>query len=143
MTPDQINTMETTLTRLAPSLDDVAADFYSRVLAAAPEAGELFTGDLAAQRRKFALELEAIVGAIRNHDAFVARTSRLGRRHVHYGARPAHYEVVGAALLDALAAALGDAWDDGTAEAWRLGYRLTAEAMMQAAEAEGLASARD
>ena len=140
MTPDQIHTMETTLASLAPTLDDVAADFYGRMLAAAPETAELFTVDLAAQRRKFALELEAIVAAIRDHDAFVARTSGLGRRHVHYGVRPAHYEVVGGALLAALEAALGSAWTEETAEAWRLGHRLTAEAMMQAAEAEGRTS---
>lgn len=143
MTPDQIKTLEATLASLAPTFDDVAADFYGRVLAAGPETAELFTGDLAAQRHKFALELEAIVAAIRDQDAFVARTSELGRRHVHYGVRPAHYEVVGEALLGALAAALGSAWTEETAEAWRLGYRLTAEAMMQAAEVEGPMSVGD
>jgi hemoglobin-like flavoprotein len=134
MTPDQISMMEATLASLGPVLDDVAADFYRRVLIAAPETAELFTGDPAVQRRRFAAELEAIVAVIRDHDAFVDRTSRLGRRHVRYGARPAHYEVMRAALLDALAAALGPAWTDEVAEAWRLGFRLTSEAMMQAAE---------
>jgi hemoglobin-like flavoprotein len=137
MTPDQIDTMESTLASLVPVLDDVAADFYRRVLAAAPETADLFTGDPAVQRRRFAAELAAIVGAMKDHEAFVARTSQLGRRHVHYGARPAHYEVMRAALLDSLAFALGSAWTDEVAEAWRLGFRLTAEAMMQAAPAEG------
>ncbi|HET6953277.1 MAG TPA: globin domain-containing protein [Acidimicrobiales bacterium] len=141
MTPDQITTMETTLALLGPAIDEVAADFYGRVLAAAPETADLFTGDLAAQHRKFARELDAIVAAIRDHDAFADRTARLGSRHVRYGVRPAHYDVVGPALLDALAAALGSAWTNEAAEAWRLGYRLTAEAMMQAAEAEAPASA--
>jgi hemoglobin-like flavoprotein len=137
MTPDQIDTMETTLSSLAPVLDDVAADFYRRVLAAAPETAELFTADPAVQRRRFALELEAIVAAMKDHEAFVARTARLGRRHVAYGARPAHYAVMGTALLDALAAALGSGWTDEVAEAWRLGFRLTSEAMLQGAAAEG------
>lgn len=137
MTPDQIGTMERTLSFLAPVLDDVAADFYRRVLAAAPETAELFTADPAVQRRRFALELEAIVGAMKDHEAFVSRTARLGRRHVSYGARPAHYAVMGTALLDALAAALGSGWTDEVAEAWRLGFRLTAEAMLQGAAAGG------
>ncbi len=140
MTPEQIEAVEATMAVLAPALDDLAADVYARLDRLAPETAELFTGDPAAQRQKFAAELETIVRAIRHHDAFLERASRLGRQHVHYGVRPVHYELVGAALFEALAAALGATWTEATAEAWRLAYRLTAEAMMQAGEAEGAAS---
>jgi hemoglobin-like flavoprotein len=37
---------------------------------------------------------------------------------------------MGQALLEALANALGESWDDQVAEAWALAYNLTAETMM-------------
>ena len=44
------------------------------------------------------------------------------------------FRTAGAALLDALAAVLDDGWTPALSEAWRLAYRLTAEAMMAGAD---------
>ena len=41
---------------------------------------------------------------------------------------------MGDALVAALAAALGDRWDDETEEAWRMAFNLTAESMMEGAD---------
>jgi methyl-accepting chemotaxis protein len=51
--------------------------------------------------------------------------------------RVAGYQTVGAALLDALAAVLGDSFDVPTRQAWAAAYNLIAETML-----EGAASAR-
>jgi len=51
--------------------------------------------------------------------------------------RAADYQTVGAALLDALAAVLGESFDAPTRQAWVLAYNLMAETML-----EGATSAR-
>ena len=141
MTPEEITLVEQSLPVLRPLLDDVAADFYRRLFAADPTVRQLFTTDPAVQREKFVAELEEIVGAIRHHDEFLRRARASGVRHAGYGVRAAHYRVVGAALLDALGAALGPGWTAQLEEAWRLAYNLIAEVMMAGAAAARAAQA--
>ena len=129
MTPDQVALVEATVRAVGPRLPEVAAGFYDRLLAGAPRLGRLFGDDPAGQRRAFATELEAICLAVRDHGAFVARVTALGARHRERGVRAADYAAAGPALLGALAEALGPSWTPATAEAWRLAYHLTAEAM--------------
>jgi hemoglobin-like flavoprotein len=129
VTPEQLAAVETTLAEDRLDLDAVAADFYRRLFAGAPATVALFSGDADVQRQKFATELEAIGRAIRRHPDFLAETRALGARHRAYGVEAVHYRQAGPPLLDALAAALGDRWTPEVAEAWRLAYHLTAEAM--------------
>jgi hemoglobin-like flavoprotein len=68
-------------------------------------------------------------------DELLGHTRALGARHVGYGARAADYQTVGAALLAALAAVLGDSFDTLTREAWTLAYNLMAETMLEGAAA--------
>ena len=132
MSPEQIALVETTLQEVRPRLDDVAVQFYARLAAASPDVATLFTGDPAAQRRKFTTELDAICRAIGDHAAFLAEVRQLGRLHRDLGVRSHHYTVAGPALLGALAGGLGASWSPEVAQAWRLAYRLTAETMMAA-----------
>lgn len=131
MTPDQIALVERTLT--AVDVDALAAAMYERAFVADPTLSEMFTTDPATQRARFALELTAIVRSMRVVDDLTAETGALGARHHAYGVRPAHYRLMGDALLGALAGALGDAWTAETEQAWALAYHLTAEAMQQGA----------
>ena len=133
MTPEQIDLVERTLAQARPGLDDMAIDFYARLFRAEPQLATLFTSDPAAQRDKFVAELEAIVATIHRHPIFLEAAQDLGVRHRGYGVQAPHYGMVGAALLAALAEALGDTWTDEVQEAWRLAYNLAAEAMMDAA----------
>ncbi len=63
----------------------------------------------------------------------LAHTRALGARHLGYGARATDYQTVGAALLDALAAVLGDGFDPETRQAWVVAYNLVAEIMLDGA----------
>ena len=47
---------------------------------------------------------------------------QLGVRHAGYGVQPAHYDTVGAALLDTLQADLGAAFTPELREAWTAMY---------------------
>ena len=87
------------------------------------------------QQRKLTDELRAIVDLLDHVDQLLARTGDLGMRHVAYGARSDHYDLVGTALLEALAVVLGDGFTPDVERAWRFAYNLVAEAMQQGATA--------
>ena len=59
---------------------------------------------------------------------------KLGARHVEYGVLPAHYGIVGEALLYTLETALGDKWIPRVKNGWTLIYGLVSTAMMTGAQ---------
>ena len=66
--------------------------------------------------------LAVVVNGLGNLEAVLPAASALAKRHVSYGAKPAHYPVVGGALLWTLEKGLGDAWTPETAAAWTAAY---------------------
>jgi len=137
MTPEQIALVQSSFKRLGPDLPTVTARFYEELFQRDPALRPLFTTDMAEQRVKFAQKLTEIVRSMPRLGELLAHTRALGARHVAYGVRAADYQTVRAALLDALAAVLGEDFDPPTREAWTLAYNLMAETML-----EGAASAR-
>ena len=117
---------------------DVAAEFYRRLFASAPELRPLFRGDMSAQRRKFMSTLSLVVESIDAPQRIAPTVAELGRRHVDYGVAPEHYAAVGAVLLETLTECLGEQADDATLDAWRKAYDLLATAMQDAVEDDGL-----
>ena len=57
----------------------------------------------------------------------------LGKKHVGYGVLEAHYAVVGQALIETLAAALGEAFTDEVKAAWVDVYGVISGAMIEGA----------
>jgi nitric oxide dioxygenase len=137
MTPEQITLVQTSFERLGPDLPAMATRFYEELFAREPALRALFTIPLAEQKIKFAEKLTEIVWSMPRLDELLGHTRALGARHVGYGVRATDYQVLGGALLAALAAVLGDSFDAATREAWALAYNLVAETML-----EGAASAR-
>jgi len=137
MTPEQISLVQSSFVRLGPQLPVMATWFYQELFRRDPALRALFTTDLAEQEVKFADKLAEIVRAIPRLDDLLTHTRALGAVHAGYGVRAADYETVGAALIAALAAVLGDSFDDPTRLAWALAYNLVAETML-----EGAATAR-
>ena len=133
MTPEQITLVQTSYQRVGPRLRDVAARFYTELFLRDPALRPLFTTDLAEQEVRFARKLTELVQAIPILDELLTHTQALGARHVGYGVRAADYQTVGAALLDALAAVLGDDFDPETRQAWVVAYNLMAETMLDGA----------
>lgn len=112
-----------------------AAAFYDRLFTAAPQARAMFPSDLTEQQRKLTAELVTLVGLARcvtdgDTEAFTRRTSSLGHRHQGYGAEAAHYDLVGAALLETLSAAVPD-WDETHRASWAALYGTVATAMQR------------
>src|SRR5215218_9483411 len=129
MTPEQIALVERTVPAEGSRMTAIAADFYDRLFAAAPELRDLFTHDPAAQRAKFAAELQTILLTIRRHGDFLGRAGALGARHAGYGVHAAHYRTVGDALLAAMAVGLPPdrGGDDGRRGRRRAEGRVAAE----------------
>jgi hemoglobin-like flavoprotein len=130
MTPEDIELVRNSYASLGGDGPAVAAEFYRRLFAADPSARALFTQGPDVMAAKFADELDAIVEAIVSYETFATRVRDLAARHATYGVQTRHYRTAGDALLGALAARLGPAWDPATEAAWRRAYNLVAEIMM-------------
>src|SRR5262249_44715208 len=92
--------------------------------------------DIAAQRTKLLAALVLVRKSLRDLDAIRPKLHALGARHADYGAEPAHYGVVAAALIAAMAEVAGDAWRPAYDEAWSAGLGFIAAVMIEGAEAE-------
>jgi hemoglobin-like flavoprotein len=141
MTPEQIRTVRETFALVAPSAGDVAALFYDHLFARDPSLRALFRGDMAEQGRKLMQMIGAAVGLLDKPETLVPVLQRLGERHAGYRVTPAHYDTVGAALLQTLADGLGERFDAPTREAWTAMYVLASRTMIEAAERAELTTA--
>ena len=135
MTPEQITLMQSSFDSLGPLLPTLAARFYEELFGRNPPLRSLFTTEMAEQEMRFTEKLTEIVWAMPRLDDLLSHTRALGARHLAYGVRTADYQAVRDALMAALAAVLGDAFDPDTREAWALAYNLVAETMLEGAAA--------
>ncbi|WP_198369940.1 globin domain-containing protein [Roseomonas rosulenta] len=112
---------------------ETAAMFYDRLFEIAPQVRPLFPSDLAEQGTKLMSMLGSIVARLHDHEVLFPMVADLARRHVDYGAQPAHYEAVGTALMAALARTLGERFTPEVEAAWRNAYDALARTMIEAA----------
>ena len=122
MNPTQINLVQESFAKVAPISEQAAVIFYDRLFEVAPTVRAMFPADLKEQRKKLMATLAVVVNGLGNLEAVLPAASALAKRHVSYGAKPAHYPVVGGALLWTLEKGLGDAWTPETAAAWTAAY---------------------
>jgi hemoglobin-like flavoprotein len=129
-----LEALENSFDLVAPRGDELMDEFYSRLFAAAPTVRPLFPDDMRRQKTMLLGALVLLRKSLRNLDAIVPKLHELGARHVAYGARPEHYPVVGAVLIESMAAVAGEAWKDEYAVAWGEAYAVVAAAMLEGAE---------
>jgi hemoglobin-like flavoprotein len=129
----QIALIRTSWRRLEPIRETAAALFYRRLFELDPSLGRLFRGDMAEQGRKLMAMLGAVVSQLHRLGDVVPAVEALGRRHATYGVEDAHYDTVGAALLGALRAGLGDGLTSEAEDAWAAAYGTLADVMKRAA----------
>jgi hemoglobin-like flavoprotein len=109
----------------------IAALFYTRLFELDPSLRPLFSRERAEQERKFTAMLVTVVCRLPHPFLYLPVVQGLGRRHAAYGVREEHYAVVEAALLWALAQALGEGFTPAVEIAWRTAYRLLAKLMKE------------
>ena len=132
--PLQIELLETSFEALKPRGDELVEYFYDQLFEQYPGVLPLFAdADMQKQQGKLLSALATVVASLRTPDALVPHLQELGRKHVAYGAEPAHYDAVGAVLLESMAAMAGDLWTDELQGAWAEAYGLVASVMIEAA----------
>ena len=109
--------------------------FYGRLFEIAPHVRPMFKTEIGEQSRRLGEMLNMIAGALDRFDEFRPVLADLGRRHVEYGVRPEHYELLRSALLWTFGNALGVQFDRETRAAWDLLIGMVASEMLAGAAA--------
>jgi len=104
--------------------------FYGRLFKIAPGLRSLFKNSLEEQSKKLLQMLVTIVNSLDHWQDLQPQLAELGRKHVAYGIKPEHYDVVRTALLWALAQALEYQFDPETKTAWDQLLRAVSTAML-------------
>ena len=112
----------------------VADLFYTKLFTDHPALRKMFPKDMKEQYVKLIDMISIIVSRLDQLDLLTDEIAAMARRHVEYGTRPAHYKMVGKALLWTLEKGHGNEWNQKLAEAWTTCYGLLAETMIHAAE---------
>jgi nitric oxide dioxygenase len=136
-----LEALETSFDLLAPRGEELMDEFYSRLFAAAPAVRPLFPTDMQRQKVMLLGALVLLRKSLRNLDSIVPKLRELGARHVGYGARPEHYPLVGATLIDAMAALAQDDWKPAYEQAWSAAFEIVAATMLEGATQAGLEAA--
>jgi hemoglobin-like flavoprotein len=137
MTPEQITLVQDSFAKVRPIADTAADLFYGRLFEIAPAVRPMFPEDMREQKKKLMAMLGLAVTNLDKPDTVVPALQKLGRQHVAFGTRAAHYEPVGAALLWTLEQGLGPDFTPAVREAWVETYGLVAGVMRAAAAEAG------
>ena len=108
--------------------------FYSKLFMANPSLRNMFPKKMNDQYNKLMDMLSVIIARLDRMDELKDDIAAMARRHVQYGVRPAHYKLVGNALLWTLRQGLGQDWTLDVEQAWTKCYSNLADTMMRAAE---------
>lgn len=128
-----VNDVQTTWKMVEGIAPQAAALFYANLFEADPALKPLFKGDMVNQGEKLIQMIGAAVGKLDELDTLVPILRNLGRRHVGYGVKNAHYDTVGRALLKTLDQGLGPAFTPQVSAAWSEVYGVMAGVMTSAA----------
>lgn len=135
VTYHQKQLVQETFAMVVPIADEAAAIFYDRLFDIAPAIAELFSGDMAEQKRKLMAALKVAVAGLDDPERLVPIIQDLGRRHQGYGVKDADYATVAEALIWTLEQGLGDAFTADVKGAWISVYMLMSSLMIEAAHA--------
>jgi nitric oxide dioxygenase len=132
MDDQQLALVKTTWQQVIPIADTAADIFYTKLFELDGSLRAMFPSDLTEQKKKLMQTLTLVITSIDDLPAVMPAVQALGRKHVGYGVKPAHYQTVGAALLATLAAGLGAAFTPEVKAAWTAVYGTLSTAMIQA-----------
>ena len=96
----------------------------------------MFPDEIEDQSKKLMDVLTAALSILDRPELFRITLEQLGARHVDYGVKHEHYDIVGDALLDMLASVLGRDFTPALREAWTALYGTIATTMQRGAQVE-------
>ena len=106
--------------------------FYSKLFSDKPAFRSMFPKQMELQYRKLMDMLSTIIARLDKLEELNNDIAAMARRHISYGVRPAHYKIVGSALLWTLEQGLGKDWTPDVKEAWVKCYTTLSETMINA-----------
>ena len=133
MTPKEIEVVQRSFAKVAPIADTAAKLFYERLFELDPSLRPLFKTDMDEQGHRLMTMIAAAVEGLGNLETLVPVVQELGRRHVGYGVKPKHYDIVGQALLETLEKGLGPEFTPEVKAAWTSAYTVLSGTMIDAA----------
>ena len=110
----------------------ISDTFYRKLFYDNPELRKMFPEKLNGQYQKLTDMLNSIIERIDNLDKLKGEITNMARRHVDYGVRPEHYNMVGTALLWTLQRGLGNEWTKEVKSAWINCYSIISGTMITA-----------
>ena len=84
------------------------------------------------QYKKLVDMLNIIIARLEKLDELKGEITNMAKRHVDYGVKPEHYNMVGTALLWTLQKTLGKEWTDDIRAAWINCYAVLSGTMIAA-----------
>ncbi len=100
--------------------DRFAAVFYAQLFTAYPQLRTLFPAGMSDQRMDLMRALDFVVDRLEEPDPVIRFLHQLGRDHLRYGIRGAHFAAAGAALLAAVRDSMTErSWTPEAEAAWR------------------------
>lgn len=141
---DRNEQVQNTWKLVEANLEANGVAFFRNIFRIAPGALQLFsfrdvhnlyeTKELKAHGVKVLSTVGVAVAGLNDVAKLVPVLTMLGKKHLTYGVLPAHYDVVGQALLETLELGLGEHWTPAAKHAWGTVYGTVAGVMKSAAE---------
>lgn len=126
--------VQSSFAELAPQASALSRLFYRELFALDPSLRALFVGSIERQGDKLVQMIGAAVGLLGQPQRLTPVLRQMGQRHVGYGVRRSHYDVVGMALIRTLELTLEERFTDDLRAAWIKVYRLIATTMIEAGD---------
>lgn len=131
MNAEQIKLVKKTwkiLMRVNPAI--IGDAFYSKLFSDQPAIRKLFPSDMNKQYIKLVDMLSSIIMNLDQPESVSTDIVAMSKRHTGYRVKPAHYVMIGDALLWTLKQGLGAEWNQEIEDAWRACYETLAYAMI-------------
>jgi hemoglobin-like flavoprotein len=118
MTPEAIEQVRTSYSRLTGTDRQLSARFYERLFTAAPYLRRLFPDNLTVLQGHFEAAVSLVIRNLGDMEGLREPLRDLGAQHVHWGARPEDYVTAREALVSAIGS-LSPEWTAELEGHWR------------------------
>jgi hemoglobin-like flavoprotein len=128
LSKDEIEILQSTFKKIEDT--DCWEKLYNKFFTLAPEAKELFKGDIKDQQHRIMTMVKTICEGLNNPQIIIPAIQQMGMRHFEYGVQNGHYNLFRDALMDAIKDTLGKEYTPQVEAAWNKLYSVMSENMM-------------
>ena len=136
MTPEHIHTVQSSWNKALPAGNGEARLLFENLLQADSSLGGLFQLDPRTWSANLVQMVDVVVAGLTRKDRSTELMRRVGSRNTACPAIEDHYDLIGTALLQALARTLGVAFTPRVEAAWTIVYAQLVVVMQKAAAAK-------